>query len=200
MPVAKPNLSLQAEPYTFPQTDDVLMPSNGGKKILLTNVTKFLYKYGRKKLYNKGHYIIREGHLDKTVFVILSGEVEVLKKDETGKDKVITTLNGGGIILGEMSIFLDEPRSSSVRISQETTLLEFTGDSFMTAVVNIPELSMRMLKSLSSKLKSTNERVVESNICKSCKEKRAGAKTESTADDDTITEPSVGGAQTAAET
>ncbi len=184
MSVAEPNLALQAESYAFPQSDVVLMPASGGKKVRLSNVTKFLYRYGRKKQYNKGHYIIHEGHLDKTVFVILSGEVEILKKDKTGKDKVITKLTGGGIILGEMSIFLSEPRSSSVRIAEETMLLEFTGENFLNAVVNIPELSMRILKSLSSKLKSTNERVVQGNICDNCKEKRATAKAPQTTVDD----------------
>lgn len=185
MSAAESNLALQAEAYVFSQIDDVLKPTHGGKKILLTNVTKFLYRYGRKKHYNKGHYIIREGHLDKTVYIILSGEVEILKKDITGKDKVITTLTGGGVILGEMSIFLEEPRSSSVRIAEETMLLEFTGENFLSAVVNIPELSMRILKSLSNKLKSTNERILQNNICDSCKAKRDKAKIEQPAADDT---------------
>ena len=129
------------------------------KSVLASGVTKFLFEYGKKQRFQEGTYIIREGHSDKLVFVILSGEVEVLKKDENGNDKVITTISGGGAILGEMSIFLDQPRTSSVRISKEAMALEFTGDNFINAVTKIPELSLRLLKSLSNKINGTNEAV-----------------------------------------
>ena len=129
------------------------------KSVLASGVTKFLFDYGKKQRFQEGTYIIREGHSDKLVFVILSGEVEVLKKDENGNDKVIATISGGGAILGEMSIFLDQPRTSSVRISKEAMALEFTGDNFISAVVRIPELSLRLLKSMSNKINATNEAV-----------------------------------------
>jgi len=129
------------------------------KSVISSGVTKFLFDYGKKQRFPEGTYLIREGHSDKLVFVILSGEVEVLKKDENGNDKVIATITGGGAILGEMSIFLDQPRTSSVRISKEAMALEFTGDNFISAVVRIPELSLRLLKSMSNKINATNEAV-----------------------------------------
>ncbi|MDH5180006.1 MAG: Crp/Fnr family transcriptional regulator [Gammaproteobacteria bacterium] len=156
--------ALQDIPKIITHGKDTITPVNAEKKTTESKVTKFLFSYGRKQQFSKGQYIIREGHMDKTVFIILKGEVEILKKDENGIDKVVTKLNGGGIILGEMSIFLDEPRSSSVRIAKDSLALEFTGENFLNAVVNIPELSMRILKSLSNKLKSTNERVVQNTL------------------------------------
>lgn len=126
-------------------------------------VSKFLFSYGRKQQYRPGQYIIREGDRDKRVYVILKGEVEVLKRDQQGNENVVTTLTGGGAILGEMSIFLDEARSTSVRIVKDTLALEFTGENFLNAVANIPELSMRMLKCLSNRVKSANEKMVQVN-------------------------------------
>ena len=160
-PQAKRSVSEQMGiPVTSVNPESMHMPPEAvERKPVTSNVTKFLFEYGKKQRFPEGTYFIREGHSDKTVFVILSGEVEVLKKDENGNDKVITKLSGGGTILGEMSIFTDQPRSSSVRASQDTLALEFTGDNFLSAVVKIPELSMRLLKTMSNKINSTNEAV-----------------------------------------
>lgn len=170
MAQANTNVALQGSANVSPLTfDAVTLVSE--KRLTISSITKFLLNYGKKQNYTEGQYIIREGHNDKTVFIVLSGEVEIQKKDDNGQNQTVTKLIGGGIILGEMSIFLDEPRTTSVRISKETLVLEFTGDNFLNAVANIPELSMRILKSLSNKLKSTNERVVQNKICANCTEK-----------------------------
>lgn len=172
MSQANTNVEIQGSANVLPHTFEAITLVSG-KRLAISSITKFLLNYGKKQNYNEGQYIIREGHNDKTVFIILAGEVEIQKKDENGNNQVVTKLTGGGIILGEMSIFLDEPRSTSVRIAKETLVLEFTGDNFLNAVINIPELSMRILKSLSNKLKSTNERVLQNNICVHCKGKTA---------------------------
>ena len=144
---------------------DKITLSSTGKKIVISKIAQMLFSYGSKKTFSKGQYLIREGNSDKTVFILLSGEVEILKKDQYGNDMGVTKIRDGGTILGEMSIFLDEPRSTSVRVSEEALALEFTGENFLAAVINTPELAMRILKSLSNKLKSTNERLIQNSAC-----------------------------------
>ena len=173
MPKAEAKIVSQDRVYTLSENEDAVTPVNIGNPTVISSISKFLSQYGRKQQYNVGQFIIREGLFDKTVFIILKGEVEILKTDKDGKNQVVTTLNEGGTILGEMSIFLNEPRSSSVRISKETLALEFTGENFLKAVVNIPQLSMRILKSLSNKLKNTNDRVVQNTVCESCKKRKS---------------------------
>lgn len=124
-----------------------------------SEVTKFLFDYGRKQRFSVGSYIIREGQLARNVFVILDGEVEIIKSDENGNDKVVAKV-GKGTILGEMGVFMDQPRTTSVRISKELMALEFTAESFTSAVIKIPDLSLRLLKSLSTKLSESNDVIV----------------------------------------
>lgn len=124
-----------------------------------SEVTKFLFDYGRKQRFSVGSYIIREGTLARNVFVILDGEVEIIKADDNGNDKVVATV-GKGTILGEMGVFMDQPRTTSVRISKELMALEFTAESFTSAVIKIPDLSLRLLKSLSTKLSESNDVIV----------------------------------------
>lgn len=124
-----------------------------------SELTRFLFDYGRKQRFTAGQYIIREGQQARNVFVILEGEAEILKQDENGNEKTVAKVSNG-TILGEMGVFMDQARTTSVRVSQDLTALEFTADSFTSAVTKIPDLSLRLLKSLSTKLSSGNEFIV----------------------------------------
>jgi len=182
MSKAEAKIVSQGRVYSLSEAEDTVAPCNIVNNAVISNISKFLFQYGRKQPYNIGQYIIREGLYDKTVFILLKGEVEVLKKDNHGNNKVIATMSDGGVILGEMSIFLDEPRSTSVRMSKDSLVLEFTGENFLKAVVNIPELSMRILKSLSNKLKNTNDRFVQSEACENGNKRKPQTKATATTD------------------
>lgn len=183
MSQAKASVAFQEPAEVIPHIVDKITLSSTGKKIVISNIAQMLFSYGTKKSFNEGQYIIREGHNDKTVFILLSGEVEILKKDKYGNDQVVAKIRDGGTILGEMSIFLDEPRTSSVRISEDALTLVFTGEKFLAAVINTPELAMRILKSLSTKLKITNERVVQNSDCDAIAKQKGKNKAEETAEE-----------------
>ena len=165
MSQADANITFQEPAVVLPHNLDAITLSSTGKRIVISKIAQLLFSYGTKKSFSTGQYIIREGHSDKTVFILLSGEVEILKKDKHGNVRVVTKLRDGGTILGEMSIFLDEPRTSSVRISQDALALVFTGENFLAAVINTPDLAMRIMKSLSNKLKSANEQLILNSTC-----------------------------------
>ena len=124
-----------------------------------SQITKFLFSYGKKKEYDKGHFLITEGEASHTIFVVLDGEAEILKKDDSDQDNVVARV-GSGTILGEMGVFMQEERTSSVRAASKVLALEFTAESFNMAMGKIPELSIRIINALSSKLKSSNEFVL----------------------------------------
>ena len=124
-----------------------------------SDLTRFLFDYGRKQRFTAGQYIIREGQQSRNIFVILEGEAEILKQDENGNEKSVAVVSNG-TILGEMGVFMDQARTTSVRVSRDLTALEFTADSFTSAATKIPDLSMRLLKTLSTKLSSANQGIV----------------------------------------
>ena len=163
MSQANDNVAIREPAVVLPLNVDAITLSSTGKKIVISKIAQLLFSYGTKKSFSEGQYIIREGQSDKTVFILLSGEVEILKKDKQGNVRVVTKLRDGGTILGEMSIFLNEPRTSSVRISKDALALVFTGENFLAAVINTPDLAKRILKSLSNKLKSANEQLIHNS-------------------------------------
>src|SRR5262249_18702289 len=67
----------------------------------------------RPRRFGAGQMIIEEGELGDSVYVIASGEVEVVRKDASGAEKVITVL-GPREFFGERSLIVKEYRSATV--------------------------------------------------------------------------------------
>ncbi len=88
------------------------------------------YSHGTsRRHYEVGEYIYRSGDLAQEFYVVLGGEVEVLRASN-GRESQIATL-GVGEHFGEMSLLNNEPRSSSVRANTPVELLVMTGDDFL---------------------------------------------------------------------
>src|SRR5207249_3773919 len=72
--------------------------------------------------------LCREGSAGQSCFLVVVGEVEVVKRiDES--DRVLATL-GVGSLVGQMALVDRSPRSASVRAGAETIALEVTRDVF----------------------------------------------------------------------
>ncbi|MFZ5806847.1 MAG: cyclic nucleotide-binding domain-containing protein [Verrucomicrobiota bacterium] len=69
--------------------------------------------------------IISEGSLDKCIYILLSGEVKVVKKNED-----IAHLNYIGDIFGELAVINNEPRMASVYAVQPTNCLTIDTSKF----------------------------------------------------------------------
>ncbi|MBD3609665.1 MAG: cyclic nucleotide-binding domain-containing protein [Gammaproteobacteria bacterium] len=123
-------------------------------------ITDFLTSYGRRKNYQDGQTIAVEGDMSRDVYIVLDGEVEILKLDENNNQNVIARV-GQGTILGEMGVFLDQKRTGTIRTATDTTMLEFSNENFLAALSRLPELSQRIFKSLSTKIVKANETLVE---------------------------------------
>lgn len=70
-----------------------------------------------------GTEVLREGKEDLSMFVVLSGELEVLKRVGSSKRAIRVALLGPGDWFGELSLLDPQPRSASVRALAPSTLL-----------------------------------------------------------------------------
>jgi hypothetical protein len=71
---------------------------------------------------------------------------------------VLNELTEGGVV-GEFSIIDDKARSANVICLEETRCLLLTRDSFSKLLKKHPEIALQMLKSLVSRIRSTNDRI-----------------------------------------
>ncbi|MDD3501512.1 MAG: cyclic nucleotide-binding domain-containing protein, partial [Candidatus Cloacimonetes bacterium] len=116
----------------------------------------FIFQHGKKRLLKKDEVIIVEGSLANAVFILLTGEAQVYRKDHLNNIVVIANL-ADGHIFGEMGIFLDRKRTASVKALVDSVVMEFTNADFIKALLNIPDLMYRLFKSFAQNLANMNE-------------------------------------------
>ncbi len=111
------------------------------------DTVSFILKRGKKRVFQKDELIVTEGSFSNAVYIILTGKVQVFRKDLINNHVVITYLKDGDIF-GEMGIFLDRKRSASVISVTEVVLAEFTNAEFVKALLEIPDLMYRLFSRL----------------------------------------------------
>lgn len=117
--------------------------------------------YSKLLEYRSGDRIIVEGTKDKVIYILLSGEVKVTKKEED-----IAHLNYIGDIFGELAIINNEPRSASVYATGPTTCLSIDMAKFdhlsaeeRNAIYSI--VFRIFTEVLADRLKATNEELID---------------------------------------
>jgi len=98
-----------------------------------------------------GEMLFEEGSYGQKMYVILSGRVEIFKKDKT------VAFRGPMEFLGEISLVEPKPRSAGIRAITETILFEIDKDMFDLYFADQPEILMEFLKILSDRARSDLE-------------------------------------------
>ncbi|HEU4621667.1 MAG TPA: cyclic nucleotide-binding domain-containing protein [Burkholderiaceae bacterium] len=106
---------------------------------------------------------INEGEPGNFMVLVISGSVEVVKKDRWGTTKRIAVVNPGET-LGEMSMLDGEPRFASCHTLETTTFAVLHRDSFIRMIREEPVLGSRILlklnQMLSTRLRQTGAKLV----------------------------------------
>ena len=98
-----------------------------------------LVRDSRVETYGTGELVVREGAEGDSLFLVLSGQVSVWKQVEDGRVLPVADL-GEGQVFGEMTLFLNAPRSASVRANQECQLLRVDRGSISALLDHQPQL------------------------------------------------------------
>lgn len=105
----------------------------------------------RIKEYPKGEIVLKKGEPGIKLFIILSGEVEVIGD----YDVVIATL-GKGDIFGEMSLLSGNPVNSTIRVSKNTKIMCMNGNHFRIMLNRFPSIQMYFARLLVDRLAKSN--------------------------------------------
>jgi CRP-like cAMP-binding protein len=92
-----------------------------------------------ERVYAAGEPVIRQGTPGDSLFVIMSGRVEVTVVQEGAPSVRLATLEEGDYF-GEMSLMTGAPRSATVAALVETRLLEVGKESFRRILAAQPNL------------------------------------------------------------
>ncbi|RME65278.1 MAG: hypothetical protein D6778_06600 [Nitrospirae bacterium] len=116
-----------------------------------------MIKRAEKRHYKKGEYIIMEGDVGESLFVIEKGRVKVITTI-AGKTIELAEL-GEGDIVGEVAILTDRPRTASVIALEETECFEMGRDLIMDILERHPELADALNEIYHQRVKDTITKV-----------------------------------------
>ncbi len=112
-----------------------------------------------KRSYQEEEYVFRKGQPGAAMFIIRSGEVEVIDHDGRDHDTTIATL-GPDAFFGELALLDDSPRSASVRASASTEIIAFFRTDLERLLAAFPQIGMQVYRSLAliigNRLKKSN--------------------------------------------
>jgi signal transduction histidine kinase len=100
-----------------------------------------------------GEVLMSEGSPSGSLYVILEGEFEVLKR--AGSQDVLLAVRGAGEVMGEMSLLDQTPRSATVRALIPSQVLEIGQEAFRRLLAASPSAALSILRTVTSRLRNT---------------------------------------------
>jgi len=110
--------------------------------------TEALKAYSNTRQCTKDEVIIKEGEESPySLYIIISGSVQVIKDYGHSDQSVVTVLNKGDFF-GEMSLFMKKPRSATIVAAEESVLLEVTQENIHEVIRLNPQTFYSIFKTL----------------------------------------------------
>ena len=107
--------------------------------------------------YVKGEPIFTRGDVGSELFVVLEGEIRI-HLDHEGREVTLARI-GPSMVLGEMAVFDEQPRSASAQASVDTTVRVLRRDKLRAVVHEHPEVLLEFVKNLSQRIRVMNEQL-----------------------------------------
>lgn len=116
------------------------------------------------KTYRDGEVIVRQGEPGECMYVIQSGQVEVLQKE--GEKEVHLALLGKGEVFGEMALFQKQTRSATVRALGDARILTVDKRIFLRRIHEDPSLAFTLLQMMSKRILALDTELVQAKALK----------------------------------
>jgi serine phosphatase RsbU (regulator of sigma subunit) len=102
-----------------------------------------------------GKVLFQEGHSDNKFYILLEGQVEVVKSLGCPEERILGVREAGNL-LGEMSLFSKDGRhTASVRSLTPLRLLKVTQAELETLLHRVPQLTYKIIRLLSRRLEES---------------------------------------------
>jgi len=102
-----------------------------------------------------GEILFREGDAGEHMYIVVSGDLEILMAPNTDNELILNRVPQGEYI-GEMSLITGAPRTASVRAHGDVSLLSMSRAQLMDLLQSHPHLASTMVHVLSHRLDNTN--------------------------------------------
>jgi CRP/FNR family transcriptional regulator, cyclic AMP receptor protein len=109
--------------------------------------------------FKKGDVIIQDGDLGREMFIIKSGSVDVIKRDDN-KEVVLATLERGDFF-GEMAMLEEAPRTARVIAREDTQLIVLNVGSLLIKIKKDPTFAFTMMQKMSNRIRILNDKLLK---------------------------------------
>jgi PAS domain S-box-containing protein len=106
----------------------------------------------RRQRFARGQPLFREGERSQDLYVLVSGELEVLKGD-----KVVSHISEAGAVFGEMSFLLGGKRTATVRAAAPAECLVLPREMLEELTTGHPELAKEVTRLLAQRLDTATQ-------------------------------------------
>ena len=107
--------------------------------------------------HGKDEIVVKEGELGDTMFLIISGEVSVIRNYGASDETVIAAI-GQDDYFGEMALFEDKPRSATVRTNTDSKLLVLGKLEFEEIMREFPQISINICRVFSQRIRELQKK------------------------------------------
>jgi len=105
-----------------------------------------------------GEIIIQEGTVGDTMYLVIKGEVSVIKDLGEINEIEIDRINAGDYF-GEMALFEDAVRSVSIRIEEPSRFMVLHKQEFKELVREYPQIALEICKVLSGRIRNLHTKI-----------------------------------------
>src|SRR5262249_45278779 len=95
---------------------------------------------GERRLFASGDRLMKQGDKAESMWVILSGKVDVVREHPDLATPIPLAQLGPGEVVGEMGLLDGDPRSATVTAAEETVAMEVPQNALSLIVTQHPEL------------------------------------------------------------
>ena len=113
----------------------------------------------QEKTYSAGEIVFEENDPGDALYIIARGSARILKG---GAGQVVLAILQAGDFFGEMALLDQEPRSASVEVQQDATMLMIAREDFQRLLLARPHIAFALLRNLNRRLREMNTKLLQS--------------------------------------
>lgn len=109
-----------------------------------------------QKIIKAGQYLFKEGDTTRETYILLEGEVRVLKGNQH-----IADISSGGSFIGEMATLLGEPRTATIQTTKDSKFIVVGDDNIEALISKIPSMGVKLARTLALRLSVTTKELTQ---------------------------------------
>ncbi len=126
-------------------------------KKLSVNELAAIAAIAKKVVYSPGEFVFKENDIAETMYLIIDGELSLIKKDKQLPGRVFSA----GETIGEAGLLLNEVRLLTLIAEAESTLLVIHKQEFLEIVREYPHISLEIAIAMAGQVQELLEQFVE---------------------------------------